>query len=181
MLTGSGIATIPRPADPGPEMAALARFHRDGTWHGIIHAGGMGPGTPAQTAVGTASHRWIQGGRWVVGDYAQDQYLPDGTFVLRWELHWVCGWDPVSEAYQATIADNYGRTDVLAGRIDGDRMLFETTGDRVPRIRLTWDLTPQGSIRWRNETTFDGVSWIPIEDYEIVPAPAGAGREEEPR
>jgi hypothetical protein len=171
MLTGHGIATIPRPSTPGAETAALARFHRDGTWHGIIHAGGMGPGTPSQTAVGTARHHWIQDGRWVVGDYAQDQFLVDGTFVLRWELHWVCGWDPASGGYKATIADNYGRADILDGGIDGDRMVFQSAGDKLPRLRLTWELMPAGSILWRNEMTVDGDEWMLIEDYEIVPEP----------
>jgi hypothetical protein len=75
-------------------MAALARFHTDVTWTGTIQPGGMGPGTPAMTAVGWGKHETIQDGRWIVGTYQQDQYLPDGRFVLTWQLHWVAGWDP---------------------------------------------------------------------------------------
>ena len=169
MTTNTRTATIPRPVDPGPETAALARFHRDGTWSGIIHAGGMGPDTPTQTAVGTATHYWIQGGRWVVGDYQQDQLLEDGTYVLKWELHWVCGWDPMAGEYKATIADNYGRADVLQGHIDGDVMIFESMGKEPPLLKLTWDASRPNSILWRNEMSLDGVTWIPVEDYEIVP------------
>jgi hypothetical protein len=41
----------PLPITPGPEMAALRRFHRDTTWTGTTQAGGMGPGTPLPTVV----------------------------------------------------------------------------------------------------------------------------------
>lgn len=163
------IETIPRPVEVGAQMKALRPFHRDGTWKGTIQAGGMGPGTPAQLAQGRASHHWIQGGRWVVGDYEQDQLLEDGTFVLKWELHWVCGWDPVAAEYKATIADNYGRASLLHGHVDGNQMVFESIGDEPPYLRLTWILSSGGEISWRNEMSPDARTWILIEDYEITP------------
>ncbi len=169
MTTDTSVAPIPRPAEPGPEHAALRRFHRDGVWEGVIRAGGMGPGTPEQTAKGSARHVWIQDGRWVVGDYEQSQFLGDGTFVLEWQLHWVCGWDPLAEEYRATTADNYGRAALLAGRIDGDRMVFETIGDLMPRIRLTWDVGDPEVVLWKNEMTVDGFNWFLVEEYRITP------------
>ncbi len=33
-------------------MDALGRFYQDVTWKGVIHEGGMGPGTPAMTGIG---------------------------------------------------------------------------------------------------------------------------------
>lgn len=167
MTAVSAVATIPRPYVPGAETAALSRFHRDGTWSGIIHEGGMGPGTPTQTAVGKATHHWIQGDRWVVGEYEQDQFF-DSEFILKWELHWVCGWDPFACEYRATIADNYGRASLLRGRIEGDLMIFESLDDVLPRIRLTWDASFPEATLWRNEMTFDGYTWQLIEDYRIV-------------
>src|SRR5690242_17503786 len=109
-------------------MLALQRFCRDVTWTGTISAGGMAPGTPRMTATGRGSHELIQDGRWIVGSYAQEQYLTDGTYVLTWQLHWVAGWDPARGGYRATIADNYGHADVMNGRIDGDRLTFESVG-----------------------------------------------------
>jgi hypothetical protein len=164
------VETIPRPVDPGEETDALRPFHRDGTWTGMIQAGGMGPGTPAQLAQGKASHHWIQEGRWVVGDYEQDQLLEDGTYVLKWELHWVCGWDPMASEYKASIADNYGRAALLRGHIDGDIMTFESTGAEPPFIRLTWELLADEEILWRNEMSMDGDSWMLVEEYVIIPA-----------
>jgi hypothetical protein len=78
---------VPRPVTVGPEMEALGRFYPDVTWKGIIHAGGMGPGTPAMTGVGRSQSQLIQGGRWIATDSEQDQFLEDGTFVLTWQLH----------------------------------------------------------------------------------------------
>ena len=125
-MTSRESATVPMPITPGGEMDALRRFHPDVTWTGTINENGMGPGSPPMTAVGRGTHRLIQGGRWIVGDYEQDQFGPDGAFVLTWQLHWVAGWDPTNQEYRATLADNYGHADVMHGHITGDRLVFET-------------------------------------------------------
>jgi hypothetical protein len=106
MSSNAGVLQIPKPITVGPEMEALARFHRDIIWTGGVEEGGIGPGTPAMTAVGWGNHERIQDGRWIVGTDEQDQYLMDGTFVLKWQLHWVAGWDAAIGEYRATIADN---------------------------------------------------------------------------
>jgi hypothetical protein len=110
MSVGADLDSVPKPITPGPEMAALARFHTDVTWTGSIQAGGMGPGIPALTAVGWGKHEAIQDGRWIVGTYQEDQFLADNTFVLTWQLHWVAGWDPTAGEYRATLADNSSGT-----------------------------------------------------------------------
>jgi hypothetical protein len=170
MSAVTDLDSIPKPITPGPEMAALARFHTDVTWTGTIQAGGMGPGTPAMTAVGWGMHETIQDGRWIVGSYQQDQFLPDGTFVLTWQLHWVAGWDPIAGEYRATLADNYGHADVMRGRIDGDRLTFETIGDPAVRLRLVWDRTDPADMVWRNEMSVGGAPWSLVEEYHCRPA-----------
>jgi hypothetical protein len=60
--TGADAAKVPRPIAAGPEMKALDRFYRDVTWKGVIHEGGMVPGTPAMTGVGRGTARPIQDG-----------------------------------------------------------------------------------------------------------------------
>jgi hypothetical protein len=89
-------------------MAALDRFYTDVTWTGTIEPNGMGPGSPAMTARGQGVHSRLHDGLWIVGDYRQDQFLTDGTFVLTWRLHWVTGWDTDAGQYRATLNDNYG-------------------------------------------------------------------------
>jgi hypothetical protein len=160
-------AAVPRPVSAGPEMAALARFYQDVTWKGVIHEGGMGPGTPAMTGIGHSRSRAIQGGRWIVVDSEQDQYLDDGTFVLKWQLHWVSGWDPWHSEYRAVMADNYGHTGVYRGRIEGDRLVFESMSETGPRLRFTWDASDPAVITWRNEMTQADGSWFLIEEYQM--------------
>lgn len=166
---GAALALVPRPIEAGAEMRALARFYPDVTWEGTIESGGMGPGSPRMTATGRGTHTPIQGGRWLVGDYEQDQFLEEGTFVLKWQLHWVVGWDPSRERYRATLADNYGRADVMTGEIQGESMVFETERSVVPRLRLTWDASRAPAIVWRNELSLDGASWTLVEEYAMHP------------
>jgi hypothetical protein len=165
--------SVPKPITPGAEMADLLRFHRDISWIGTITEGGMGPGTPAMTASGSGTHTLVQEGRWVVGEYRQDQHLLDGTHVLTWQLHWVAGWDPALGEYRATVADCYGHAEVMGGRIDGDRLVFESTGDPAARIRLTWNLVGPDTIVWRNETSAGGGPWVLIEEYRCTPVRRG--------
>lgn len=172
MTPDGDLARVPMPVEPGPEMEAIARFHVDVTWAGRIEAGGMGPGTPAMTAVGRGTHERIQDGRWIVGTYEQDQLLPDGTFVMKWQLHWVAGWDPAAGEYRATIADCYGHADVMRGWIDGDRLTFETIGEGPVRLRLVWDATDPSRMTWRNEMSVGGAPWSLVEEYRCTPSPS---------
>lgn len=158
-----------RPMPAGPEMEALRRFHPDVTWTGVIEPGGMGPGSPPMTATGHGRHVVIQDGHWIVGDYEQDQFDGDGAFVLKWQLHWVAGWDPTSERYRATLADNYGHADVMQGHVDGDRLIFETIGESPVRLRLVWDVSDPEDMIWTNEMSVGGGSWTLVETYHLVP------------
>ena len=163
------MAKVPMPIGSGPEMAALGRFYRDFTWKGTIHEGGMGPGTPAMTGVGRGTVQAIQDGRWIVLDCEQDQFLEDGTFVLRRQLHWVSGWSPEHGEYRAVMTDNYGHAGVYRGQVEGDRLVFESLQGAAPRLRLTWDASDPAVIIWRNEMSIDERSWFLIEEYAMVP------------
>jgi hypothetical protein len=161
---------LPTSARVGPEMAALAPFYRDWRWTGSIEAGGMGPGSPAMSGVGSARCRLIQDGLWYACDFEQEQRLLDGTLVLTWRLHWVTGWDGRASEYRASSADNQGpNLGLYRGRIiDGRQLVYSSVDETLPRIRLTWLLDDAGHCRWRNEVTFDGTSWSLIEEYAMV-------------
>lgn len=165
---------LPRSAVAGPEMAALEPFYGDWTWTGTIEADGMGPGSPEMIGTGRATCRLTQDGLWYVCDFAQEQRLSDGTFVLRWHLHWVTGWDGPHGEYRASSADNNGpNLAIYRGRIDGNRLVYESLDDAFPRIRLTWILDDPEHARWRNEYTLDGQTWTLIEEYAMVLDGAG--------
>ena len=168
-MTTETIAQLPHSAVAGPEMAALAPFYRDRTWTGTIEANGMGPGSPEMSGVGRAVCRLAQDGLWYVCDFEQDQRLADGTFVLRWQLHWVTGWDARAGEYRASSADNNGPTLAIhRGWIDGNRLVYESLQEGFPRIRLTWILDDVDHARWRNEYTLDGKTWTLIEEYRMA-------------
>ena len=158
---------VPHPTAAGPEMAAIRRFFRDVAWNGTIVEGGMGPGTPEMRATGRGVHTTIQDGLWIVGDYEQDQFLADGTFVLRWRLHWVVGWDPGAGGYVATHADNYGHAGVMRGRLDDDVLTFETAADGPVRQRMIWDLSGGDTMRWHNEISVNGAPFALVEEYAL--------------
>ena len=159
---------LPQSARPDPEVAALAPFYRDWTWSGTIREGGMGPGSPEMSGTGRATCRLIQGGLWYACDFEQDQHLMDGTFVLKWQLHWVTGWDPVAGEYRASSADNNGPSlAIFRGRMEGKQLVYEAIGDALPRIRLTWILADPEHATWRNEYTLDGSTWTLIEEYAM--------------
>lgn len=84
------------------------------------------PGTPKMKRIGRATFGPIQDGRWWFGDFEQDRFLLDGTFALKWQLHWVSGWAPRFGEYRASMADNYGNADVYRGYIEQDRLVFES-------------------------------------------------------
>ena len=179
-MTNTQQPTLPRPRTPGPEMAALDRFYTNVTWTGAIEPNGMGPGSPAMTARGRGVHSRLHDGLWIVGDYRQDQFLTDGTFVLTWRLHWVTGRDTDAGQYRATLNDNYGHADVMRGRIDGDRLIYETPDERPVRLRLTWDLTDPAAPVWTNEVCLGGDLWQLVESYRMRPAPTTRPQVAEP-
>jgi Protein of unknown function (DUF1579) len=160
---------LPRSAVAGPEMEALAPFYRDWTWTGTIETNGMGPGSPEMSGVGRAKCRPIQEGLWYACDFEQEQRLSDGSFVLRWKLHWVTGWDARAGEYRASSADNNGpNLAIYRGRVEGDRLVYESLQETLPRLRLTWILTDPDHCTWRNEFTLDGQAWTLIEEYDMV-------------
>jgi hypothetical protein len=98
--------------------------------------------------------------------------LPDGTFVLTWQLHWVTGWDADAEEYRATLNDNYGHADVMRGRIHGNRLVYESVGGDPVRLRMTWDISDPGSAVWTNESSVAGGPWTLVESYRMTPTRA---------
>jgi hypothetical protein len=173
VMTNTALSTVPRPIDVGPEMTALGRFFPDVMWKGEIHEGGMGPRTPVMIGIGHGSARPLQDGRWIAGDYEQDQFTLDGTYVLTWKLHWVCGWSPETNDYRASMVDNYGHAMVCRGWIDGDALVFESLDGAEARLRFTWDASSSDAIVWRNEMALPDGQWFLVEEYPMLPVVHG--------
>ena len=118
--------------------------------------------------VGRATVHDIQDFRWLAMDAEQEQFLEDGTFVLKWQLHWVVGWSPEVGEYRASMVDNYGHAMVYRGWIEGDRLVFESMGDAPVRLRFSWEIASEGVINWKNEMVLSDGEWFLIEEYPMT-------------
>ncbi len=67
------------------------------------------------------------------------------------------------------MADNYGHTGIFRGRIDGDRLVFDSMEGTAVQLRFTWDASAPGVITWRNEMSVGDGQWFLIEEYRMVP------------
>lgn len=159
----------PTAVRPGPETAALRRFHRDVTWTGVVKAAG---GLPEMTAKGSGTFRWTNDGLWVIGDFAQDQFH-DGRQVGTWSAHYIAGWDVARAGYVAFATDSNGRSVAFSGVIAGDT--FTITSDPLQiggapvKLRMIWDISDPAVARWTNEMSIAGGPWTLVEEYEMRP------------
>jgi hypothetical protein len=168
--TGSGTPTTWTPVvrEPSPETRELARFHPNGTWTGIVNAGGMGVGSPAMDAKGKATCEWIIGGLWLSCDFEQDQFF-DGKKVLTWKARWIAGWDPGAGEYRAVGVDSNGASFIFGGKIAGEALVMESLSESPVKLRFTWDASDPGVIRWKNEISVSRSPYRLIEEYVITP------------
>ncbi|MEZ4622494.1 MAG: DUF1579 family protein [Caldilineaceae bacterium] len=148
----------------GPEMAALTPFHSNCVWQGTVAANGMGPGSPAMTAVGKGTFAPLMDGAWLAGDFEQDQFL-DGKVIITWKAHYVVGWDPRAQEYKITYVDNNGSATLMRGHLAENAFIVETLPDAPIQLRLTWTLAGPGQVHWRNECAVNGGSWFLVEEY----------------
>jgi len=129
----------------------------------------MGPGTPAMRGSGQGTARVIQDGRWIAGDYEQDQFLADGTFVLKWQLHWVSGWAPST----ASTERRWSTTTVMPMSTADTSTVIAWCSSPWPRPGPACASPGTASdgtvIKWRNEVTTGDGSWFLIEEYPMVP------------
>jgi hypothetical protein len=149
-------------------MAALRPFHFDCQWTGKVRVGGMGPGSPEMDAVGRASFTPIMDGTWLVGEFAQDQFV-GGQRVITWQAHYVVGWDPRAGTYHVTYVDNNGNASLLHGRIDEARFIIETPPAEAVQLRMAWEVIAPGQVTWRNECSIAGGPWFLVEEYLCTP------------
>jgi hypothetical protein len=152
----------------GPEVKELTKFHFDGTWIGMVEAGGMGPGSPEMLGKGKAKCEWIQGGLWLSCDFEQDQFVEDRK-VLTWYAKWIIGWDARVQEYRAAGVDSNGNSFLFGGKIEGNRLVMESLGDPPVKLRFIWDITDPKAVKWRNEMSINKGPWQLIEEYVMIP------------
>ncbi|MBK9713061.1 MAG: DUF1579 family protein [Kouleothrix sp.] len=167
------IAWAPRRIAAGEEMTALRRFFMNCTWTGVVHANGMGAGSPAMDAIGRMACRDLMDGLWIACDCAQDQFVA-GELLLTWQLQLIVGWDVLVREYRAVLVDSNGIVSILRGEMQGDTFTMtpltavQAAGEAAT-IRLVWDAADPQALRWLNEASINGGPWVLIEEYLVTP------------
>lgn len=153
---------------PGPEMEALQKFHFDCKWTGTVRAGGMGPNSPEMAVVGQGLFHPIMNGRWLVGDFEQDQMV-NGEVVITWQAHYIAGWNPQEQVYKIALVDSNGVVGTMVGRIEGNRFIAETNSEAPVKLQMVWELLVGGNIVWTNRCAAGNDAWFLIEEYVCTP------------
>jgi hypothetical protein len=83
--------------------------------------------------------------------------------------------DAEAGEYRATLNDNYGHADPIRGRLDGDRLIYESLGEPAVQIRLTWDLADPDAPVWTNEASGVDGNWFLVETYQLSPEQTSTG------
>lgn len=128
----------------------------------------MGPGSPEMAGLGRATCEWIINGLWLSCTFVQDQFIGDKR-VLTWEAKWILGWDAAAQEYRAVGVDSNGVSFLFKGRIEGDKLIMESTGESPAKLRFTTDASNPNAIKWKNEISMDNGPWRLIEEYVIIP------------
>jgi hypothetical protein len=154
-MTLAAAAGADEPAKPdaaAPQgVKALAPFMRAMSIKGTIPAGSMGPDSKELTTSGTMTCKPLFGASGYECEMA-DQ-LGTGKKAMQWKARFVIGWDGVSKLYKGVMVQNMGSVLALDGRIDGQKLVWETPnpvneGEKDFKDRLTFDL---GELKFTDE------------------------------
>jgi hypothetical protein len=162
------------PAVPGPETELINRFTRSATWSGKLPA--KTPGGPELTTKGHMTCRWFARDWWNLCDIVDN--IGTGPDARQWTAYWVSGWDSGRKEYRGFIFDSDGTSSEMRGRLEGEKLIYESMTDVVmrgkpTRLRFTFDSSHPKGIDFTAERTVDG-NWTLIEREVHVPVRADA-------
>src|SRR5579871_4503825 len=128
--------------EPGPETKLVDKFTKSARWEGIMPAGALGRDAPALPARGSMNCRWCVNDLWLVCEI--EDRMGTGPDAHVWKAVWVSGWDFGHREYRGAIFDSFGNTSMMRGRIEGEKLVFESMTDVVlhgqaTRLRFTFD------------------------------------------
>jgi hypothetical protein len=161
------------PPRAGVESEALKPFARSMVWSGKVPAGAWGPASPEMSTRGRSTCKWIIDGLWASCDL--EDSASGGDQSMSWRAHWTFGWDFGAKAYRAMIADSWGVSSLMNGKLDGSKLTWESAGEvmalgQPTRFRFSLDAGDPKAIKFMSEHTANG-KWLV--DEEAVMKPAG--------
>jgi hypothetical protein len=143
------------PPKPGPETTALAPFAANLAYSGTTKPGAMGPGSPEVPSKGTHKCKWTLDKLWLDCDIVD--VSGTGKQAMTWKGHIILGWDFEAKAYHALVADSFGGSQLLSGKLGEDKKLVMTTVGDVTmmgqpfKYRITYDLSDPKAIKFTDE------------------------------
>jgi hypothetical protein len=158
------------PLRPGPETQAIKRFTRSASWEGHLPANALGLTAPAMPTRGSLRCKWCVNDLWLVCEI--EDYMGTGPDARVWKAVWVAGWDFGQREYRGAIFDSFGNSSMMRGRLDGERLVFESIDDvimhgQATRLRFTFDASDHSvnGIRFTAEHSVNGK--FVIDEQEI--------------
>lgn len=149
------------PPKPGPEQDALKPFAKGGAMTGTH----MMPDGKEMPTKGKATCKWIDGNMWVACDL--EETTGTGKTAMKWNGHWVFGYDNVAKAYRGYMVDNMGMSGRMKGTLDGTKMVWESMDEMKgpPGMPTKQRVTEDVSDPKVDKMTFEGMmngKWVPM-------------------
>lgn len=147
---------------PAAEMKAIKPFMASMTIKGTILPGGFGPGSKEMPTEGTYKCSAVVEG---FGYRCElEEKIGTGQTMMVWKAQMVIGWEPASKLYKAVMVDNMGSTLPLDGKLDGQKLIWETPspvamGGGTVRNRLTLDMAAKKFL--------DEQLWTGTKDFKL--------------
>jgi hypothetical protein len=88
-----------------------------------------------------------------------------GKTAMKWQGHWVFGWDTMAKAYRGTMISTMGDMTEMKGTLDGSKLTWETGEMKglpqgMPtKARVTLDATDAKAIKFTEEGYLNG-KWV---------------------
>lgn len=156
---------------PGPETALIKKFTRNAAWEGLLPAGALGMNAPAMPTRGFVRCHWAVNDLWLVCEI-EDQ-MGAGPDARVWKAVWVSGWDFGLKEYRGAIFDSFGNASMMRGKVDGEKLIFESMDDVImhghaTRLRFTFDAgVSDKGVRFTAEHSVNGVFVVDEQELHV--------------
>lgn len=152
------------PVKVSPQTKILRKFFPEGRGRleGRIVSGFFSSDSPEVREKGQMTCKWIMGGLFCV--FTWDEWTYDGSKRIN-PIHGysIVGWDSLDGEYRMLRAANLGVLHQLAGKLDGNRLVFvseETLIKGEPtRVRYSFVRSRPKVIAWVAEISVRGGAW----------------------
>jgi hypothetical protein len=144
----------------------IKKFTRNATWEGHLPAGALGMNSPAMATRGSVRCRWAVDDMWLVCEI--EDHMGDTRV---WKAVWVSGWDQGHGEYRGAIFDSFGNASMMRGKLDGEKLIFESMDDVImhghaTRLRFTFDAAVSDrGVEFTAEHSVNGV--FVVDEREI--------------